>query len=164
MPFFPVIDEDSKGLHQLFRSAKWVFWMTLYFGLIIITPLEVSWLAPMCVIIEMQFVRQNLKMIISWSIFIQIAQTTPHFWTSFRAEAICDCPKLSIKNIFVDIVNFHYVRNNLASLWYTLLAMFSCSAVIQSIISYLTSKKKILRVIFILYDVKFFISYLFDVK
>ena len=42
-------------------------------------------------------------------------------------------------------------------LWYTLLAMFSCSAVIQSIISYLTSKKKILHV-------KLIISHLFHVE
>ena len=68
-------------------------------------------------------------------------------------------------------------------LWYTLLAMFSCSAVIQSIISYLTSKKTLHVILillfishlfdvekenitcnFILYDVKLLIYHLFDVK
>ena len=49
-------------------------------------------------------------------------------------------------------------------LWYTLLAMFSSSPLIQSIISYLTSKKKILHVILILSDVKLLISHLFHVE
>ena len=68
----------------------------------IMAPLEVSWLAPMCVPIEMQFVRQKHEMVTSWSVSIQIGQTIPRFWTSFWAQASRNGPKLFMK-IFLTI-------------------------------------------------------------
>ena len=109
-------------------------------------------------------------MVTSWSISIQIWQTNPHFWTSFWAKASRDVPKLFIKvflSIFLILIMFITIslpKINTYWLWYTLLVMFSCSTVIRSIISYLTSKKKTLHVMLILYDVKVIISHLFDVK
>ena len=109
-------------------------------------------------------------MVTSWSISIQIGQTTPHFWTSFPAQASRNGPEvflkifLSIFSIFIMLILISLPKINTYWLWYTLLAMFSCSAVIQSIISYLTSKKIILHVMLILYDAKLIISHLFDVQ
>ena len=73
-PFFPLIDvrvgAASKRMTPSFPNLVMNFWMTLYFSVIIMRMLEVSWLVPKCVIVEMQFVRQKLKNPITcWKLF-----------------------------------------------------------------------------------------------
>ena len=109
-------------------------------------------------------------MVTSWSISFQIAQTTPHFWISFQAKANRNGPNLflklflSILSISIVLITISLPDTNTYWLWYTLLGMFSWSAVIQGIISYLTSKNKTLDVMLILSEVKLFISHVFDVR
>ena len=62
------------------------------------------------------------------------------------------------------LIKISLSETNTYRLWYNLRAKFSRSAVIQSIISYLNSKKKTLHVMLILYDVKLFIFHFFDVQ
>ena len=51
--------EASKLRHQVLVCGRWVYWMTLYFWLIIMAPLQLFWFVRMCVIvIEMQCVMQ----------------------------------------------------------------------------------------------------------
>ena len=100
----------GRPVHQVFGSWRWVLRITFHFWMIIMAPLEVSWLAPMCVPIEMQFVRQKHEMVTSWSVSIQIGQTIPRFSTSFWAQASRNGPKLFMKIFLNDFFLSRYQR------------------------------------------------------
>ena len=75
---FWLVEGFRRPVHQVFGRWRWVLWMTLHFWIIIMAPLQLPYLVRMCVIVtEMQFVRQKLESLRTWSNFISIAKSIP---------------------------------------------------------------------------------------